>query len=93
MLLAGCFYAKTEQGTFSNSTACAWFLYSWGCGIQDVSLFVSLLVVNIKLEDSFNQPYLSDSFSDFWARRWNRVMAKQLKDLCYEPIVEGESIP
>eukprot|EP00210_Caulerpa_lentillifera_P006890 g6587.t1 len=92
ILFCSYFYAITENHSFMNSVACAWFVYVWGSMIQDVSLFISLLVVNLKLEDSFDRPYLADSFSDFWSKRWNRVMQTQLRDLCYEPLVQGQWI-
>lgn len=92
MLVSGYVYAISEPRSFLGSVACMWYCYGWGSCLQDVSLLVSLLLVNIKLEDSFDQPYLADSFSDFWAKRWNRVMSAQLRDLCYEPIVDGEFI-
>eukprot|EP00210_Caulerpa_lentillifera_P006884 g6581.t1 len=92
MLVSAYFYSVTEKRSFINSVACAWHSYALGSMIQDFSLCISLLVVNLKLEDSFDQPYLSDSFSDFWSKRWNRVMQTQLRDLCYEPLVQGQWI-
>jgi len=67
----------------------AWYLYTIVSICQDVSQFFTLLILSIKLQENFNQPYLSDSFSDFWSRRWNLVMRIQLKELCYEPIIQG----
>eukprot|EP00210_Caulerpa_lentillifera_P006824 g6523.t1 len=92
MLISGYFYAFTKKRSFANSIACAWYGYAWGSVIQDVSLCISLLVVNLKLEDSFDQPYLADSFSNFWSKRWNRIMQTQLRNLCYEPLVQGQWI-
>eukprot|EP00210_Caulerpa_lentillifera_P006882 g6579.t1 len=92
VLITGYFYSVTEKRSFMNSIPSAWFTYIWASMIQDFSLFISLLVFNLKLEDSYDRPYLSDSFSDFWSKRWNRVMQTQLRDLCYEPLIQGESM-
>jgi hypothetical protein len=31
----------------------------------------------------------SDSFADFWARRWNLTVTYMMRALVYEPIMEG----
>jgi len=85
-------FIMQEKTSLVLSMITGWQSYGWLLGFQDISLFFSLLILKIKLQDSFNQPYLSDSFGDFWARRWNLVMAKQLKELCYKPVIEGTFI-
>eukprot|EP00210_Caulerpa_lentillifera_P006893 g6590.t1 len=90
IMLIACYLFTTKKDTsFIRDVYFCWYAYTWGSSMQDASLVISLLVVNLKLEDSYNQPYLADSFTDFWARRWNRVMGTQLRDLCYEPVVDG----
>jgi len=79
-----------EEVTLVKSVLGGWYFYGWLSGLQDISQFFSLLILNIQLQENFNHPYLSDSFSDFWARRWNLVMGAQLRDLCYEPVVQGK---
>eukprot|EP00238_Polyblepharides_amylifera_P013141 CAMPEP_0196575448 /NCGR_PEP_ID=MMETSP1081-20130531/4924_1 /TAXON_ID=36882 /ORGANISM="Pyramimonas amylifera, Strain CCMP720" /LENGTH=167 /DNA_ID=CAMNT_0041893753 /DNA_START=679 /DNA_END=1182 /DNA_ORIENTATION=+ len=38
------------------------------------------------------EPYLSTSLRDFWGRRWNLTAGYTLRELIYEPIVEGRWI-
>ena len=38
--------------------------------------------------DSFDNPYLPFSLSDFW-KRWNRFAGLLLKDIAFDPIIEG----
>eukprot|EP00210_Caulerpa_lentillifera_P001675 g1610.t1 len=92
LVFLGYFYKLRQEIDFVKSVLCFWYLYGWVSGLQDITQFLSLLVLNIRQEENFNHPYLSDSFSDFWARRWNLVMAKQLRELCYEPIIQGRWI-
>ena len=33
-----------------------------------------------------DRPYVSRSLTEFWGRRWNRVVSRALRDRCYEPV-------
>lgn len=44
------------------------------------------VLLGIKLESPFNEPYLSTSFQDFWSHRWNRVSASALRSTVFDPI-------
>lgn len=78
-----------EEASFIKSVFCIWYGYAWMSNLSDSSQLISIAVLGLKLEDAFNEPYLANSFSDFWARRWNLIVAAQLKELCYEPFVHG----
>lgn len=38
-------------------------------------------------------PPQSDSFQDFWARRWNLTTTYMMRVLVYEPVVQGRLLP
>ncbi|GAX80051.1 hypothetical protein CEUSTIGMA_g7490.t1 [Chlamydomonas eustigma] len=38
---------------------------------------------------TFDQPWMSSSFADFWGRRWNITTSHMLRAVVYDPIVEG----
>merc|ERR1711977_729686 len=59
---------------------------------EDLLGSVSANLVGIEVERSFNKPFLSTSLKEFWAVRWNQHVAKLLKVVVYEPIVEGSLI-
>jgi len=49
---------------------------------------VSANVVGIEVEKSFENFFLSASLAEFWSLRWNQHVAKLLKCVVYEPLVE-----
>lgn len=89
MMIFGTLYRMKEEASFIKSVFCIWYGYAWVSSLADASQLISLAILGLKLEDAFNAPYLADSFTDFWARRWNLLVAAQLRELCYEPIVQG----
>ncbi|KAG2426899.1 hypothetical protein HXX76_012686 [Chlamydomonas incerta] len=42
---------------------------------------------------SFDRPWLSCSFQDFWARRWNLTTTYMMRVLVYEPVMQGSLLP
>ncbi|XP_073057555.1 acyl-CoA--sterol O-acyltransferase 1-like [Primulina eburnea] len=44
------------------------------------------ILLGVKLESPFNEPYLSTSLQDFWGHRWNRVSSSALRSTVFNPI-------
>ncbi|CAK9190739.1 unnamed protein product [Sphagnum troendelagicum] len=51
-----------------------------------VSLLASV-ALGIETEPAFNKPFLSDSLTDFWGRRWNLLISNLLRVAVYEPVL------
>ncbi|GFH33022.1 putative long-chain-alcohol O-fatty-acyltransferase 1, partial [Haematococcus lacustris] len=41
---------------------------------------------------AFNRPWMSESFADFWARRWNLSTTYMMRVMVYEPVMEGRLV-
>ena len=52
------------------------------------SLFTSAIKLNIA--PHFNEPYLSESLTSFWGKRWNLTISNCLRGPVYDPIYEGK---
>eukprot|EP00210_Caulerpa_lentillifera_P001781 g1711.t1 len=83
---------QSPEGSFLKTFVCNWHCYFLLSGMQDIALLLSLLTLNLQLEDNFNKPWMSTSISEFWNARWNRVMGAQLREVCYNPMAEGRLI-
>lgn len=68
----------------------SWFIYATMSLIMDLLSALILSISNIQLMDHFNQPWLTISISEFWALRWNLVTGSLLRDLIYDPCIEGQ---
>ncbi|GAB4815442.1 hypothetical protein N2152v2_002488 [Parachlorella kessleri] len=55
------------------------------------ALFTSLL--GFQVAPHFDEPWRVDSVASFWAKRWNLAAGSTLRDLLYDPILEGRLIP
>ncbi|PON38716.1 Wax synthase domain containing protein [Parasponia andersonii] len=58
-------------------------------GIETVLALVALparTILGFQLEPQFNEPYLTTSLQDFWARRWNLMVSSVLRDTAYNPV-------
>ena len=44
------------------------------------------IILGLRLEPQFNEPYLATSLKDFWGRRWNLVTVSILQSTVYEPV-------
>ncbi|KAF5833562.1 hypothetical protein DUNSADRAFT_10094, partial [Dunaliella salina] len=55
----------------------------------DILATAVILVLQMPVAPTFNQPWLSDSFADFWARRWNLTTTYMMRAMLYEPIMQG----
>jgi hypothetical protein len=53
---------------------------------DSVSLLASV-ALGIETEPAFNKPFLSDSLTDFWGRRWNLLISNLLRVAVYEPVL------
>eukprot|EP00198_Chlamydomonas_reinhardtii_P010499 XP_001699836.1 predicted protein [Chlamydomonas reinhardtii] len=49
--------------------------------------------LGISSAPSFDRPWLSSSFQDFWARRWNLTTTYMMRVLVYEPVIQGSLLP
>ncbi|WIA10148.1 hypothetical protein OEZ85_010353 [Tetradesmus obliquus] len=59
--------------------------------IWDFWCLVAVLWFGVEAAPSFDKPWLSTSFADYWSRRWNLTTTYMLRVLIYEPIMEGSS--
>ena len=50
-------------------------------GYTDMALALAVLL-NVKMPENFNRPYLATSISDFW-RRWHITLSRWLRDYLY----------
>jgi len=69
-----------------------YILYSAQIYITPSLIFdgVSLLAsaaLGIEIEPAFNKPFLSDSLTDFWGRRWNLLVSNLMRVAVYEPVL------
>lgn len=69
-----------------------WWFFCFVSWIENFNEVLSLLLFGIKLSPSFDRPYLSASISEFWARRWNKVIQRILREMIYEPILQNRFI-
>ncbi|KAI3495139.1 hypothetical protein L1887_37336 [Cichorium endivia] len=50
------------------------------------SSIIMELLLGVKLDPQFDEPYLSTSLQDFWGRRWNVMVNKILHPAIYNPV-------
>lgn len=62
-----------------------------GC-LWDVWCLAATVFMGLKVASSFDAPWLSTSFADYWARRWNLTVCYMLRVLVYEPVIEGRFV-
>lgn len=77
------------EWAFWRSVVYCWLAYCWIGGYQDLSSLVILLTLKLKLSSNFDQPLRATSVSEFWAKRWNLIMHSQLKEVFYDPYIQG----
>ena len=53
-------------------------------GYSDIAIGIALWM-GFRLEDNFRQPFLADSFSDFW-HRWHITLSQWIRDYIYIPL-------
>ncbi|KAF8069512.1 ASAT1 [Scenedesmus sp. PABB004] len=61
--------------------------------IWDAWCLAVTLSLGLRLAPSFDKPWLSTSFADYWSRRWNLTATYCLRVLIYDPIMEGRLLP
>jgi hypothetical protein len=61
--------------------------------IWDFWCLVVALWFGVEVAPSFDKPWLSTSFADYWSRRWNLTTTYMLRVLIYEPVMEGRLVP
>eukprot|EP00878_Enallax_costatus_P017806 GHUV01018710.1.p1 GENE.GHUV01018710.1~~GHUV01018710.1.p1 ORF type:complete len:426 (+),score=120.91 GHUV01018710.1:134-1411(+) len=61
--------------------------------IWDFWCFMTALWFGVEPAPSFDKPWLSTSFADYWSRRWNLTVTYMLRVLIYEPVMEGRLVP
>ena len=59
-----------------------------GCLYDGPTKLVSTLI-GLDIAPLFNKPFLAESASSFWGRRWNLCVGNSLRELVYDPIQEG----
>ncbi len=59
-----------------------------GCLYDGPTMLASTLI-GLEISPLFNKPFLAESFSSFWGRRWNLCVGNSVRVLIYDPIQEG----
>lgn len=49
-------------------------------------------ILNLRVAVHFDRPFLSQSLTDYWSRRWNLNTGYTLRFLVYDPICEGRLV-
>jgi hypothetical protein len=65
-----------------------WILYWIAGALFDLASLLSVLILNIKVDSNFDNPYLAITFGEFWGRRWNLVVSNLLKETIYIPVLK-----
>lgn len=73
------------------------FLYSLGLyalltAVMDAPGALITGVIKLKISPHFDQPWLSNSVRSFWSKRWDLAAGNTLRQLIFDPIVEGRLI-
>eukprot|EP00879_Flechtneria_rotunda_P005117 GHRR01005399.1.p1 GENE.GHRR01005399.1~~GHRR01005399.1.p1 ORF type:complete len:454 (+),score=149.12 GHRR01005399.1:1151-2512(+) len=61
--------------------------------IWDFWCLSAVMFFGLDIAPSFDKPWLSSSFADYWSRRWNLTTTYMLRVLIYEPVMEGRFVP
>jgi len=78
------------QNIYFRDLVLCFALYAFLGVLEDgLGCVSATLLNNLPVERSFEKFYLSSSIREFWSKRWNQHVAKLLKCVVYEPIVEG----
>ncbi|EFJ15324.1 hypothetical protein SELMODRAFT_156138 [Selaginella moellendorffii] len=48
---------------------------------------IAAATIGVKLEPQFDKPFLAASISEFWGKRWNRLVSSMLRASVYEPVL------
>lgn len=54
---------------------------------------IAVAVFGLDVAPSFDKPWLSTSFNDYWSRRWNLTVSYMLRVLVYEPVLQDRWLP
>jgi len=77
---------------FWRDVCSSWIFYGATAFIEDLTSIILLLTLNIKTATSFDRPWMAQSITELWSRRYNLVFGRTLRDLAYDPICEGSLI-
>ncbi|KAL0042074.1 hypothetical protein WJX77_002411 [Trebouxia sp. C0004] len=89
-------YTLTSKGD-SLSTLSIHILYvinmyaCMGC-LYDGPTTLATSMVGLNIAPLFNEPFLAESLSSFWGRRWNLCVGNSVRVLIYDPIQEGQFV-
>ena len=67
-------------------------MYFLLASVMELAACFSWMVMGLELMPHFDRPWLTTSISEFWSVRWNLVVGALLRDLVYDPILEGRLI-
>ena len=67
-------------------------MYFLLASVMELAASVSWMVMGLELMPHFDRPWLTTSISEFWSARWNLVIGALLRDLVYDPILEGHPV-
>lgn len=82
----------TDMAPRSCMVPAAISMYTCMGGLYDGFAVVVMSMVSFEVLPIFDKPFLAESFSSFWQKRWNLCMGNTVRDLIYEPIQEGQSL-
>ena len=87
MVVDRTFAHTTESSSLALFTGAVFYSFQIYCdfsGYSDIALGAAK-VMNIKLMENFNQPYLSRGISEFWTR-WHISLSSWFRDYLYIPL-------
>ncbi|KIZ02506.1 hypothetical protein MNEG_5449 [Monoraphidium neglectum] len=70
-----------------------YWLYALTLSMSVGGIWDAYCALAIAVAHSFDAPWLSTSFADYWSRRWNLTISYMLRVLVYEPVLEGRLVP
>ncbi|KAJ9525612.1 hypothetical protein QJQ45_003377 [Haematococcus lacustris] len=70
-----------------------WFARHWlYSAVFDLLAAGATAWLGMPVAPAFNRPWMSESFADFWARRWNLSTTYMMRVMVYEPVMEGRLV-
>jgi len=78
---------------FLAVVAMPWYLYYVASLLEDIVSLIIGLLCNLETKSGFDNPWRASSLQEFWSNRFCSSVGSMLKDLVYDPIIEGEKPP
>ena len=72
-----------------HSVLAAFALYAFLGFAMDGPASLITSMIGLEIAPHFNRPFLSESVTSFWGKRWNLTVSNCLRGPVYDPIYEG----